>query len=69
MRRVGRVLLVFSTMKPNLAKATPDDVKILMTNAVDLSVGEVIELYSLRWQIEVFQAECMSRTRLSQLAV
>ncbi len=32
-RSVGRVKLVFSTMKPNLTHATPDDVKILMTNA------------------------------------
>ena len=52
MRSVGRVQLVFSTMKPDLKTATPDDVKILMTNAVDMSLTEVIELYSLRWQIE-----------------
>jgi hypothetical protein len=51
-RNVGDVQLVFSTMKPNLKAATPDDVKILMTNAKDLSLGEVLELYSLRWQIE-----------------
>lgn len=65
-RRVGRVLLVFSTMKPNLAKATPDDVKILMTNAVDLSVSEVIELYSLRWQIELFFKELKSTLGFAQ---
>jgi hypothetical protein len=59
-RSVGRVQLVFSTMKPDLKKATPDDVKILMTNAVDLSVSEVIELYSLRWQIELFFKELKS---------
>jgi len=57
---VGRVQLVFSTMKANLRKATPDDVKILMTNALDLSVSEVIELYSLRWQIELFFKELKS---------
>jgi hypothetical protein len=65
-RRVGRVLLVFSTMKPNLARATPDDVKILMTNAVHLSVREVIELYSLRWQIELFFKELKSTLGFSQ---
>jgi len=65
-RRVGRVLLVFSTMKPNLQKATPDDVKILMTNAVDLSVGEVIDLYSLRWQIELFFKELKSTLGFAQ---
>lgn len=41
-------------MKPNLKRATPKEVKILMANAVNLSVLEVIELYSLRWQIELF---------------
>ena len=56
-RNVGRVQLVFSTMKPNLKKATSDDVKVLMTNALDLSVSEVIEMYSLRWQIELFFKE------------
>jgi hypothetical protein len=68
-RSVGDVQLVFSTMKPDLKKATPDDVKILMTNAVWLSVTEVLELYSLRWQIEVSQAECVSRSGLYQLAM
>lgn len=65
-RSVGRVLLVFSTMKPNLVKATPDDVKILMTNAVHLSASEVIELYSLRWQIELFFKELKSTLGFAQ---
>ena len=65
-RRVGRVQLVFSTMKPNLKTATPDDVKILMTNALDLSVSEVIELYSLRWQIELFFKELKSTLGFAQ---
>ena len=59
-RSVGRVQLVFSTMKPDLKKATPDDVKILMTNATDLSVSEVIEAYCVRWQIELFFKELKS---------
>lgn len=59
-RSVGRVQLVFSTTKPNLSAATPDDVKILMTNAVHLNVRAVIELYSLRWQIELFFKELKS---------
>ena len=33
-------------MKPDLKIATPDDVKILMTNAVWLRVSEVLELHS-----------------------
>lgn len=65
-RSVGRVQLIFSTIKPNLKRATPDDVKILMTNATDLSVREVIELYSLRWQIELFFKELKSTLGFSQ---
>jgi hypothetical protein len=65
-RSVGLVQLVFSTMKPNLEKATPDDVKILMTNAVDMSVSEVIELYALRWQIELFFKELKSTLGFAQ---
>lgn len=65
-RSVGRVQLVFSTMKPDLKTATPDDVKILMTNAVDMSVTEVIELYSLRWQIELFFKELKSTLGFAQ---
>ena len=65
-RSVGRVQLVFSTMKPNLKKATPDDVKILMTNATDMSTSEIIELYSLRWQIELFFKELKSTLGFDQ---
>lgn len=59
-RSVGRVQLVFSTTKPNLETAPPDDVKILMTNALDLCLTDIIELYSLRWQIELFFKEMKS---------
>lgn len=65
-RSVGRVQLVFSTMKPDLKTATPDDVKILMTNDVNLGVSEVIELYSLRWQIELFFKELKSTLGFDQ---
>ena len=57
---VGEVRLVFSTTKQDLKTATPDDVKILMTNDLRLSVRDVIELYSLRWQIELFFKELKS---------
>jgi hypothetical protein len=59
-RSVGEVRLVFSTMKKDLQTATPDDVKILMTNAQQLSKRDVVELYSLRWQIELFFKELKS---------
>ena len=57
---VGEVRLVFSTTQPKLAKPTPDDVKILLTNATRLSLRDVVELYSLRWQIELFFKELKS---------
>lgn len=65
-RSVGRVQLVFSTMKPHLKKATPDDIKILLSNALAMSVSELIELYSLRWQIELFFKELKSTLGFDQ---
>ena len=59
-RSVGEVRLVFSTAKAQLAPATPDDVKILMTNNHKFSAREIVELYSLRWQIELFFKELKS---------
>lgn len=57
---VGDVCLVFSTKTSHLVKPTADDVKILMTNALQLSAREIVELYSLRWQIELFFKELKS---------
>jgi hypothetical protein len=57
---IGEVRLVFSTTEKNLKTATSDDVKILMTNNQRLSVRDVVELYSLRWQIELFFKELKS---------
>lgn len=57
---VGDVRLVFSTTKQKLTKATPDDVKILMTNALGFSSKQIVELYCLRWQIELFFKELKS---------
>lgn len=63
---VGDCRLVFSTTKPNFKGATLDDVKILLTNARRLSVRDVVELYSLRWQIELFFKELKSTLGFSQ---
>jgi hypothetical protein len=63
---VGRVQLVFSTTKPDLKEATCDNVKILMTNATGRSLREIIELYSLRWQIELFFKELKSTFGFAQ---
>ncbi len=57
---VGAVRLVFSTTRKDLETATPDDVKILMTNDLRLPVREVVERYLLRWQIELFFKELKS---------
>ena len=63
---VGKVQLVYSATKPNLTKATPDDVKILMTNAMHLSLSQIIDLYTIRWQIELFFKELKSRLGFDQ---
>lgn len=65
-RNVGFVQLVFSTMKPKLKQATPDDVKILMTNALDMSIADVLDCYSLRWQVELFFKEIKSTLGFDQ---
>ena len=61
---VGEVRLVFSTTKKDLKTATPDDVKILVTNDLKLPLRDVIELYSLRWQIEICQFDYRSSIEL-----
>lgn len=66
LRNTGRVRLVFSTMKPDLKKATPGDVKILVTNATELNLTDIIDLYSLRWQIELFFKELKSTFHVGQ---
>jgi hypothetical protein len=57
---VGEVQLVFSTRtKPT--KNQPIEVqKILMTNDLNLSAKQIVELYGLRWQIELFFKELKS---------
>lgn len=65
-RQVGRVRLVFSTTNPQLQSATPDDVKLLLTNAHHRSLTDLTELYSLRWQIELFFKELKSTLGLAQ---
>jgi Transposase DDE domain len=57
---VGEVRLVFSTTRKDLETATADDVKILMTNDPRLPVRDVVERYSLRWQIELYFKELKS---------
>jgi hypothetical protein len=65
-RSVGRVKLVFSTTKDHLHEAKPNELKILMTNATHLSARRVVDLYSCRWQIELFFKELKSRLGFDQ---
>jgi Transposase DDE domain len=50
---VGKVQLVFSTTNEPTPGHAVDVQKILMTNDESLSAQDVIELYQLRWQIEM----------------
>lgn len=63
---VGEVQLVFSTMiQPQRGK--PVNVqKVLMTNDLTLSAALIVELYDLRWQIELFFKELKSRLGFHQ---
>ena len=63
---VGVVQLVFSTReKPEAGKPVSVQ-KILMTNDPTLRVADVIELYDLRWQIELFFKELKSTLGFDQ---
>jgi hypothetical protein len=57
---VGEVLLVFSTRKLPKRKERVEVQKILMTNDLRLTARQVVELYDLRWQIELFFKELKS---------
>lgn len=59
-RSIGAVRIVFSTTKPDSKTASLDDTKILLTNASELSVREIVDIYTLRWQIELFFKELKS---------
>lgn len=59
-RSIGAVRIVFSTTKPDSKTASLDDTKILLTNAPDLSIREIVDIYTLRWQIELFFKELKS---------
>jgi hypothetical protein len=65
---VGKVQLVFSTKeKPQPGKRlTADTCKILMTNNLQLSTAEIVTLYDLRWQIELFFKELKSELGFHQ---
>jgi hypothetical protein len=59
---LGEVQVVFSTKsKPQHERPIPrDQVKILLTNDLHLPAEQVVALYALRWQIELFFKELKS---------
>ena len=59
-RSVGRVRLVFSTKTRPQQGQRVDVQKILMTNDQTRAVAKIVELYDLRWQIELFFKELKS---------
>lgn len=63
---VGAVQLVFSTKVKPEAGAAVEVQKILMTNDLERTAAAVVELYSLRWQIELFFKELKSTLGLHQ---
>jgi len=62
LRSIGEVQVVFSTKsKPQHDRPIPrDQVKILLTNDPRLSAEQVVAIYALRWQIELFFKELKS---------
>jgi DDE family transposase len=54
---IGDVLLVFSTKEKPKAGERVTVQKILLTNDVTRSAAQVVQLYDLRWQIELFFKE------------
>jgi len=63
---VGEVLLVFSTRISPSAGHKLEVQKILMTNDARLNAAAVVELYDLRWQIELFFKELKSTLGFDQ---
>ena len=63
---VGIVRIVFSTRNQPQAGQTVDAAKILMTNNVKFSAAEVVQMYDLRWQIELYFKELKSSLGFAQ---
>ncbi len=63
---VGKVLLVFSTREKPTAGQQAKVQKILVSNNRNLKAAEVVELYELRWQIELFFKELKSTLGFDQ---
>lgn len=67
-RSVGAVRIVFSTKtKPQPGKHLDrKQTKVLLSNDLQLDVAEIVELYALRWQVELFFKELKSNLGMHQ---
>lgn len=65
-RSLGDVQVVFSTKVKPAPGAAVEVQKILVTNDLKRAAAAVVELYSLRWQIELFFKELKSTLGLHQ---
>ena len=63
---VGDVLLVVSTTEEPQKGKSLQEPKLLMTNDLSMSLKRLVELYALRWQIELFFKELKSTLGLHQ---
>jgi hypothetical protein len=57
---VGACVALFSTMRPVQVGQSVPIQKVLLSSEVERSIEDIIELYDLRWQIELFFKECKS---------
>src|SRR5262249_55857783 len=55
---VGAVQVLYSTKQPVELGQSVKGQKVLMTSEVDRCIEEIIDLYDLRWQMELFCREC-----------
>jgi hypothetical protein len=63
---VGTARVLYSTMHPPPAGQPVTVQKVLLSNDHQRPVTELIELYDLRWQIELFFKECKSTLGLAR---
>lgn len=63
---LGETRIVYSTTHCHRQDAAPDDTKILLTNITSRSLQDILELYTLRWQIELFFKELKSSLGFDQ---
>ena len=63
---IGEVQVVFSTTIKPLSGKKVQLQKVLITNDLTLSAAQIVELYDLRWQIELFFKELKSTLGLHQ---